>query len=101
MNSKIDSRDKRPACLLTALLWLAIFAGSASVGHAQELPSLVITAERPVYSDFSSSIRDEMRNRTQIAVWMTRFNARTDLGVKLGQHGKTYRVAAIDTNKRG
>ena len=84
--------------MLTALLSLAFFAGSASVGHTQELPSLVITAERPVHSDFSSSIRDEIRERTQVAVWMTRINVRTDLGVKLS---RAHQVAATDVNKRG
>lgn len=101
MNSSKESRNRRPARLLTALLSLAFFAGSATVGQAQELSSLVITAERPVHSDFSSSIRGEMRERTKIAVWMTRINVGTDLGVKLGRPGRKYRVAAADMNNPG
>ncbi len=101
MNSSKESRNRRPARLLTALLSLAFFAGAASVGHTEELPSLVITAERPVHTDFSASIRDEMRERTQITVWMTRIDVRTDLGLKLGRSARTYRVAATDVSKRG
>ena len=100
MNSR---KDKCPARLPTALLWLALIAGSASVGHTQEIqqPSLVITAERPIQSDFSSSIRDEMHESTQIAVWMTRISVDTDLNLKLSQPRRRYRMAANDTNKRG
>lgn len=102
MNSRKDSRRTRPARLPTALLSLAIFAGSASVGQAEEIPTLVITAERPVHSDFKSSIRDEMHESTQVAIWMTRISVGTDLGVKLGRPNQSFRLAAADDmNKRG
>jgi hypothetical protein len=101
MNSSKESRNRRPARLLTALLWLALFAGSASVGQAQELSSLVITAQRPVHTDFSLSVRDEMHETSQTAVWMTRINVRTDLGLKLGRPSRKYQAAITDTNKRG
>ena len=101
MNSSKESRIRRPARLLTALLQVVFFTGFASVGHTQELPALVITAKRAVHTDFISSVRDEMRDRTQIAVWMTRINVRTDLGLKLGQTDQSYRLAATDANKRG
>ena len=87
--------------MLTALLLLAFFAGSASVGQAQERSSLVITTERPVHTNFSLSVRDEMHEHSQIAVWMTRINVRTDLSMKLGRPNRKYRVAITDTNKRG
>ncbi|MAF83551.1 MAG: hypothetical protein CL797_05550 [Chromatiales bacterium] len=87
--------------MLTVLLSLVFIVGFASVGHAQELPSLVITAERPVYTDFSSSIRNEIRNQTEIAVWMTRINVRTNLGVKLGHSERSYQVAATGVKTRG
>ena len=101
MNSRKDSRSARPARLPTALLSLAILAGSASVGHAEEIPTLIITADRPVHADFSSSIRDEMRDSTEVAVWMTRISVGTDLGVKLGRSNRSFRLAAADMNKRG
>ena len=101
MNNRKDSCNRQPVCLPTVLLSLALFAGSASVGYAEELSSLVITAERPAHSSFSSSIRDEMRADTETAVWMTRINVGTELGVKLSQPGRTYRLAALDMNKRG
>ena len=103
MNCRKDSRNRRPARLPTALLWLALIAGTASVGHTQEIqqPSLVITAERPIHTDYSSSIRDEMRESTQIAVWMTRINVDTDLNLKLSHPGRRYQLATNDMNKRG
>jgi len=103
MNSRKDSRYRLPARLPTALLWLALIVGTASVGHTQEIqqPSLVITTERPLYTDFSASIRDEMRERTQIAIWMTRINVGTDLNLKLSPPDRRYRMAANDMNKRG
>ena len=101
MNNRKESCNRQPACLPTVLLLLALFAGSASVGHAQELSSLVITTERPIYTDFSASIRDEMHADTQTAVWMTRISVGTDLGIKLGRPSRKYRLAALDMNKRG
>jgi len=96
-----ESRNRHPVRLPTALLSLALFAGSASVGHTGEPSSLVITAERPEYTDFSASIRDELHDSTEVAVWMTRISVGTDLGMKLSHPGRTYRMAAIDQNKRG
>ncbi len=101
MNNRKESCNRQPVRLPTVLLLLAFFAGSASVGHAQELSSLTITAERPVHSSFTSSIRDEMRADTEIAVWMTRINVGTELGLKLSRPSRNYRLAALDMNKRG
>ena len=42
-----------------------------------------------------------MHEHSQIAVWMTRINVRTDLSMKLGRPNRKYRVAITDTNKRG
>jgi len=101
MNNRKDSCNRQPVRLPTVLLLLALFAGFASVGHAQEPSSLVITAERPVHSSFSSSIRDEMRARTETAVWMTRIDVGTELGLKLSRPSQNYRLATLDMNKRG
>jgi len=101
MNNRKESRNRRSVRLSTALLSLAIFAGTASVGHTQELESLVITAERPVHTEFRASIQDEMRAHTQTAVWMTRIDVGTDLDLKLGRPSYRFQVAATDVNKRG
>jgi len=101
MNNRKNSCNRQPACLPTVLLSLALFAGSASVGYAEDMSSLVITAERPAHSSFTSSIRDEMRADTETAVWMTRISVITDLGMKLSQPSRTYRLAVLDMNKRG
>ncbi len=101
MNNRKDRCETQPVRLPTVLLLLALFAGSASVGHAEELSSMIITAERPAHTSFSSSVQDEMRAETETAVWMTRINVGTDLGMKLSQPSRTYRLAALDMNKRG
>ncbi len=101
MNSRIDNRKKRPALLPIALLSLAIFATSASVGYAEEQSSLTITAKRPEQTDFSASIREEMNKVTETAIWMTRIQVGTDLGMKLGQPGNRHRMAANKRNTRG
>jgi len=101
MNSSINSRNRRPARLLTALLALTFSVGIASVAQAQEVSSMVVTAKRPVHCDFSSTIRDEMRDDTKIAVWMTRIDVGTDLGIKLGRPNRKYQVATTEKNNRG
>lgn len=101
MNSRKDNRNRRLAHLPTALLSLALFAGFASVGQAEEIPSLVITAERPIHTDFSSSIRNEMRERTEVSIWMTRIEVGTDLNLKLSRRSQAFRMAVSDANKRG
>jgi len=101
MNSSIKNRNWRPARLLTALLTLTFCVGIASVAQAQEVPSIVITAKRPIHCDFSSTIRDEVRDDTKIAVWMTRIDVGTDLGIKLGRPNRKYQLATIEKNKRG
>ena len=101
MNIRMESRDRHPVHLLAAMLVLALVAGTASVGHTQEPSSLVITAPRPEYTDYSESVREQMRKRTEIAIWMTRISVSTSLGMKLGIPSQTYRLSAIDWNKRG
>jgi len=101
-NSRNHSRNKRPARLPTVLLSLALSAGCASVGQAEDITTLVITAKRPAVIDFTASIQDEMRAGTQIAVWQTQISVSTDLGVKLNQPSRAYRLAANGgTSKRG
>lgn len=100
MNSRYIRRILWPARLLTALLPLA-FAGMAPVAQAEEIATLVVTAKRPVHSDFSSTVRDELRDETKIAVWMTRIDVGTELGLKLGRPGRKYQVATTEKNKRG
>ncbi len=101
MNSRIDIRKKRPAYLPIALLSLVIFTTFASVGYAEEPSSLIITTKRPEQIDFSASIRKEMDKYTETAIWMTRIQVGTDLGMKLGQPGNRHRVAANSRNTRG
>ncbi|MDH3978723.1 MAG: hypothetical protein OEU86_09415 [Gammaproteobacteria bacterium] len=97
MNSRKNSRFGRPAFLPTALLMLAINAGFASVGHAQESSTMVITAERLSDVDYSTELRADAEN----AVWKTRLSVATGLGAKLQSHRRNFRVAAAASDKRG
>lgn len=101
MNNRKDRCKRQPAVLPAVLLLLALVVGAASVGHAEDLSSLVITTERPAQTDFSSSVRDEIHERTQTAVWMTRINVGTELNLKLGRPSRKFRLTALNTNERG
>lgn len=86
----------------TVLLSLALSAGFASVGQAENITTIVVTAKKPAATDFSASIRDEMRARTQITVWQTRISVGADLDIKLNQPSRALRLAATGiTSKRG
>ncbi len=58
--------------LPTVLLGLALYAGFAVVGYAQDISSMVVTAERPAHSDSVLMLRDEVRATARGAVWNTR-----------------------------
>jgi hypothetical protein len=86
--------------LPTVLLGLASFAGFAAVGYAQDISSMVITAERPAHGD-SVLLREEMRATTRDAIWQTRLSVATDLGAKLTTQPAATRIAGLVTDKRG
>ncbi len=101
MNSKPISRRVRPVQLPIALLLLAtLFAGFATVGHAEESKSLTTTSARPDSQSLHSNIRKQMKESARIAVWKTRISVGTDLGAKL-KLGRPLRIAAAKSGKRG
>ena len=84
------------------MLFPALLAGIASVGHAQESASLVITAQRPTQSDSDSMIRDQLHRASAQSVGVTRSKVRSDLNMKLGRPVRSFRIAANDDrNNRG
>lgn len=101
MNSKTDRRVTRNR-LPTALLLVALSAGLATVGQAQEIPTLVVTTERPATISHFDQYRNAVRANAQEALWLTRISVGMDLSAKLARPTRKPRVAAkTDTSKRG
>ena len=102
MKTKLKNRPGRVAQLPAVLLTLALSAGFAAVGNAQDTSSMIITAERPVHSENRAHLRDEMQAQARLAVWQTRVSVGTKLGAKLNSgQTRTFRVAGKYTGKRG
>jgi len=87
--------------LPTVLLGLALYAGFAAVGYAQDISSMVVTAERPAHSDSVLMLRDEVRATAGDAVWNTRLRVATSLGAKLATQPHPTRLAGRYSGKRG
>ena len=87
--------------LPTALLTLALFAVFASVGQAQVMPELVVTAAKTELGDTAAALRDDMQAKAQLAVWQTRVSVASDLGLRLTGDDRPARVAGADADKRG
>jgi hypothetical protein len=106
MNIKLKNRLTRISRLPIVLLVLALGAGVASVGQAQDIPNMVITAERPSHCESAPALRkqevsDEIRTTADDAVWETRIRVARDLGAKLNRLQPTFRVAGKYLDKRG
>ena len=106
MNKLVKNRIARIFRLPTLLLLLAVSAGFASVGQAQEIPTIVITAERPEKCESLLTMRSEARGteiRTDAAraIWKTRVSVATDLSAKLNDKQRPFRIAGKYTDKRG
>jgi hypothetical protein len=87
--------------LPTVLLGLALYVSFAAVGYAQDISSMVITAERPAHDESVLTLRDEMRATAKDAVWKTRLSVATDLGGKLTTQPSSTRLAGRYTDRRG
>ena len=101
MKTETENRVRRFIQLPTTLLLLALVAGFASVGQAEDLSAMVITTPRPADCETESTFEDEMAAKAELAVWMTRVSVATDLGAKLHSQRRAFRIAAKDTGNRG
>jgi hypothetical protein len=107
MNTLLKNRLLRISQLPAVLLALAINVGFASVGQAQEIPSMIITAERPSNCESLQTLESEALTRqiqtdALLAVWKTRVSVATELGVKLNDQQRPFRIARRKVNdKRG
>lgn len=87
--------------LPTALLTLAMFAGFASVGQAQDMPELVVTAQRLEAPELASELRHDLRSGATDAVWETRVTVAAALGIRLTGEDRPVRIAGSGAGKRG
>ncbi len=102
MKIELKNRFGRLAQLPAVLLALALSAGFASVGHAEDIPSsMVITAKRPTHCDSALTLRNRIQETARLAVWKTRVSVASDLGLKLNSRQPGYRVAGEFADKRG
>jgi hypothetical protein len=107
MNTLLKNRLLRNFQLPAVLLALAMNVGFASVGQAQEIPSMIITAERPSRCESLQKLESEaltrrIRTDAHFAVWKTRVSVATELGVKLNNQQRPFRIARRPVNdKRG
>ena len=106
MKMKLKDRIARIVQLPTVLLILALNASFASVGYAEEIPTMVITAERPsecdsVLTQYDAALGREIKTTAELAVWKTRVRVATDLGVKLNSRQRYLRLAGLNVKKRG
>jgi hypothetical protein len=104
MNTRLKNRLARISGLPIALL--ALSAGFASIGQAQDIPSMVITTERPSHCDSAlafgnKEIGEKIRATAASAVWQTRVDVAIDLGAKLNSRQPSFRVAGRYLDKRG
>ena len=87
--------------LPTVLLGLALYVGFAAVGYAEDISSMVITADRPTHSKPVLMLGDEVRATADGAIWKTRLSVATDLGAKLTTQPRSAHLAGGFTDKRG
>ncbi|MFQ5633840.1 MAG: hypothetical protein ACE5G3_00725 [Gammaproteobacteria bacterium] len=102
MKSKLQDRNWLLAQLPSVLYGLALTAGTASVGHTEDISAMTITAERPVATEALSTYRNEVQTRARVAVWETRFSALSDLELKLNNsQPSSVRLAGNFTGNSG
>ena len=106
MKIELKNRFGRIVRLPIVLLVLAFGAGFASVGQAQDIPAIVVTAERPtrcapLLSWQHRELRNAIRDGASHAVWKTRVSVATDLGVKLNSRQRPFTIAGKDAYGRG
>jgi hypothetical protein len=101
MKNPLKMRLARFGRLPTAVLVLALAAGFGSVGQAQDMPELVVTAEHSELGETTAALRDGIQAQAEFAVWQTRMSVAFDLGLRLTGEDRPSRVAGKHAGKRG
>ena len=101
MKTERNYRVLRGAQLPTVMLTLALIAGFASVGQAQDVAEIVVTAEKPRHDETAASIRDERQSAARLVAQKTRIDVVSDLGERLSKENRPARVAVRQAVKAG
>ena len=104
MNTERTFRAWRGAQLPTVMLLLASLAGFASVGQAQDVAEIVVTADKPEHDAKVALIREEMQSDARLAASQTRMEVMAELGRRLSKENRPPRVAvgsAVKNDNRG
>lgn len=95
------NRNTRFGLLPTVVLMLAMTAGFASVGRADESAQPGKAAGTPAAAKETSVLRETFRAEALDAAWMTHINVSIDLDARLNRQHSPYRLASRDQGKRG
>jgi len=101
MKITLKDRIRRISRLPIALLMPALIVGFAAVGHAQGIPQILITAERPADCETSVDLRDQIQTSARRAVWKTQVRVGADLSMKLNNRNAWVQLAGTEDRKRG
>lgn len=94
MSILTKNRESRFPSLPTAMLWLALGASFASVGHAEEaLQNVTVTGRAPMETP-ATAIRNELQATAEDAVWLTRISVASKLSARLHHQRRPFRVAS-------
>lgn len=100
MNTERRNRAWRGARLPTVLLTLALAAGFASVGHAQDVAEIVITAQKPDRDAHATLIREEMQSDARLAARETRIEVASELSQRLNRANRRARITVSQALKQ-
>jgi len=104
MKTERNFRARRGAQLPTVTLLLALLVSFASVGQAQDVAEIVVTADKPEHDENAALIREEMQSDARLAVSKTRMDVAAELGQRLSKENRPPRVAvgkAVNKDNRG
>ena len=101
MQTLTINRPARFGWLPTAVFWLALGVGFATVGQAEEaLETTTVTAPAVKPVEYRG-LDDAMRDATEEAVWKTRISVATDLSARLNGQRRPLRLASRYQGGRG
>ena len=100
MKTERNFRAWRGAQLPTVMLMLALLVGFASVGQAQEVAEIVVTAEKRAHDVTAALIREEMQSDAQLAASKMRKDIAAELSRRLSKENRPPRLVIGSTAKK-
>lgn len=104
MKTERNFRAWRGAQLPTVMLLLAFLVSFASVGQAQDVAEIVVTAEKRAHDVTAALIREEMKSDAQLAASKMRKDIAAELSRRLSKENSPPRLvigSAVKKDNRG